>query len=247
MRRFHFVTMGIAGTIAGVAACGGTEPSPIDPGTDAGIDTATGTDATTSTDTGVTPTDAGVVFPDSGIGAPKIIDINFADKCPAPVACGGNVVGTWDYDEACAEGVWDEAKKACPTLGIKNQTGTVQGRVAFSANMLARTVKLTFGAKLNWPSGCLQNGQITCAMLQTTLMKSFTTATCAAANGGCDCDVTTASSGSSNGTPYTLANNQIVGPSGDKWDYCVKGDSMSYHWVGGPNPEKASFTLKQTK
>jgi hypothetical protein len=227
-------------------ACGGSESTPID-GTDAGTNADTSTNDGSNPNDGASPVDdSGVSFPDAGIGPPKVVDVTFADKCPAFSPCGGSVVGVWDYESACAEGVWDDAKKACPTLGITSQSGTVQGRLLFTANTVSRSAKVSFSAKINWPAICLQGAS--CPAAQAALLKVFTTATCAAGpNGSCDCNVTSSTSGSSAGTPYSVQGNQIVVNDGNKFDFCVNGESMSYRWASGPNPEKASFTLKKTK
>ncbi len=232
--------------IAVLVACGGSETTPI-PASDSGAgNDGSLTDGSPVSDAGPPVDDSGVSFPDAGIGPPKIVDVTFADKCPATVACGGAVVGTWDYESACAEGVWDDAKKACPTLGITSQSGTVQGRLLFTANTVSRAAKVTFSAKLNWPSACLQGAS--CQAAQTALLKVFTTATCTNGTAGsCDCSVTSVTSGTSAGTPYSLQGNQIVVNDGNKFDYCVTGESMTYRWASGPNPEKASFALKKVK
>ncbi len=237
MARFSFVVP-VAVTSLVALACGGSDPAPILNGGDASASD------TGASDTGTSP-DSGILFPDAGIGDPKVVDMTFADKCPVTAPCGGDVVGTWDYSEACAEGVWEEAKKFCPTLGIKKQAGTVQGRVVFNGTTVSRAVKLTFTATLNLPQGCLGN-TLTCQQVQASLQKNFTTATCASGGGGgCDCDVSTVLAGTGSGGGYTLQGNQIVGADGNKFDYCVKGPSMSYRWVSGPNPERASFTLSK--
>lgn len=218
-----------------VAACGGDAVTsiPIDGGgSDAAAD-GPALDAST--------TDSGITFPDSGAGDPKIVDITFADKCPDVAACGGDVVGSWDLSDACVEGVWDEARKACPTLGVKKQSGTVQGRIVFGPNSLSRAVKFSFSATLSFPPACL--GNASCSQVQGILLKSFNSATCTTATSGCDCDVGSTSTTTGSGESYSIQGNQLVGGNGNHFDYCVKGSSMTYRWASGPNPERSSYGL----
>lgn len=214
-----------------VVACSGTDAtvnSPDGAASDSGGNDAGG-DATPGND--------------SGLGDPATIDLSFAAKCALFTPCGGDVVGTWDYSAGCTGDPWEAARKTCPALGVKSQKGTVKGRITFTANTVTRAATVAYTATLTIPTSCLAGGTITCADVATAFQKSFNSATCAQATGGCDCDVASTQSITGSGTNYTISGNQLTLQDGNKYDICVKGSTLQSTHVSGTNAESGVFEL----
>jgi len=179
---------------------------------------------------------------DSGLGDPATVDLTFAAKCALFTPCGGDVVGTWDYSAGCTGDPWAAARQNCQALGVKNQKGTVKGRITFTANTVTRDATVAYTATLTVPASCLQ-GVLTCPQVEAGLKKVLNSATCVPTTGGCDCDVASTQSVNSSGTNYTIQGNQIVLSDGNKYDYCVNGAKLQSTHVAGTSAESGVFEL----
>ena len=215
-----------------------------------------GTDATVTNPDGAAPDSGGgdSAGNDSGggdsgladanpLGDPATIDLTFAAKCALFTPCGGDVVGTWDYSAGCTGDPWEAARKNCQALGVKNQKGTVKGRLIFTSNTVTRAATASYTATLTVPSSCLFGGAVTCPQVEAGLKNSFNSATCTTTLGGCDCDVATTQSITGTGTNYTIQGNQVVLQDGNKYDYCVKASILQSTHVAGTNAETGVFEL----
>jgi len=221
-----------------VVACSGSEA--VINSTDAGGSDSAANDAANNNDAASNNDAAN--NNDAGLPDPATIDLTFAAKCALFTPCGGDVVATWDYSAGCTGDPWAAARQNCQALGVKNQKGTVKGRITFTANTVTRNATVAYSATLTIPPSCLQ-GVLTCPQIQTGLQKVVNTATCVPANGGCDCDVASTQSVNSAGTNYTIQGNQIVLSDGNKYDYCVKGTTLQSTHVAGNSAESGVYEL----
>lgn len=175
---------------------------------------------------GSTPTssDAGA---DSSSSLPSNVtpvDVTFSATCPRVTPCGGSVVGTWDYSAVCIDDPLASFKKQCPSATVQSQKGTVKGRVVFDASTVSRTSNVAYQASFSVPAEC-SAGQ--CALVQDALAKSFDTAKCAAAGGGCACDVTLATT-TSQTDAYTVSDHTVKIADGATYDFCISGSKFAY-------------------
>ncbi|HEX7601370.1 MAG TPA: hypothetical protein VF316_07195 [Polyangiaceae bacterium] len=221
-----------------VVACSGTDATISTP--DSGASDSGGNDSGGNDDSSL-GTDSGLGN-DSGPGDPATIDLTFATKCALFTPCGGNVVGAWDYVAGCTGDPWAAARQNCQALGVKNQKGTVKGRITFTSTTVTRDATVAYSATLTVPASCLQ-GVLTCPQIEAGLKKVVNSATCVPASGGCDCDVASTQSVNSSGTSYTAQGNQIVLSDGNKYDYCATGGVMQSTHVAGNTAESGVFEL----
>lgn len=222
-----------------VVACSGTDAVVNDPDAALATDSGGG-DAAAGNDAG--GHDTGVITTDGGLGDPASIDLTFSGKCALFTPCGGDVVGTWDYNAGCVSDPWAAARKNCQALTVKNQKGTVKGRITFTSTTVTRDVTTAFSASLTLPASCFPSPPV-CTNLETGLKQVFNSATCTAAAGGCDCDVATTQSVKGSGTNYTIQGNQIVLQDGNKYDYCIKGSTLQSTHVAGAGVEPGVYEL----
>lgn len=209
-------------------ACSGTDGTGT-PQNDGGA----GNDSAAQNDSGVT-NDSGVVPPDA-----KPVDVTFSASCPKVNPCGGAVVGTWDYTGVCIDDPLAGFKQQCPTATVQSQKGTVKGRVVFDALKVTRTSSVSYSASITVPVECSQ-GQ--CALVQQALSKSFDSATCKAAGGGCACDLAlTTNANQADG--YTVQGNQVKISDGSTYDYCVSGSKLSYVPSGSSKEQPGAYEM----
>jgi hypothetical protein len=151
-------------------------------------------------------------------------------NCSSFTACGGNVVGTWNFTKACVTGASNPLAMSCPssTYSVSESLG---GSVTFTATTYTSTTSGTANESFTIPSSCL-NGA-TCDQLQMGLQQPDAGATgaCTSSSGGCSCTVTaTAPSTSENGT-YATSGNTITltpanGGTSNPAQYCVQGNTL---------------------
>lgn len=231
--------IGLLSALVAIAGCGG--PSP----TDAGVDLDTPAEMTDAgTDAPVIPSDTPA---DSGVmsDTPPAGDavITIADGCPAFSPCGGDPIGTWQYDSICIEESGIEALFAaqCPGTEILSGTGTADGLVEITATQITRMITTSVTAQVAVGGDtCIG----ICAAIPSVVrdMVPGATATCVsgtdgAGNDTCTCDVTFGSTLDETNA-YTTEGNTIVTDAGTpderRFDYCVEGDgSLRYTEPGG--------------
>jgi hypothetical protein len=245
---FAFVVM--------VAACGGTTSTPSGPGTnDAG---SSGTDAGgggtdagggMGTDSGGGGTDAGPV--DAGL--PPAATVTF-DNCPAFTPCASDPTGTWDYTGACVDkNALTQFAAMCQGTEkpvLNNVTGTIQGRVVFTATQVARNAMITTIADVTIPLSCFTGSPIPindCASAQTAINLQQPGTKCVngadAQHCNCTLDFSTAQAGT-NG--YTVTGSQLKIDDGSVYDFCVMGTKLQHQQTtpaSGSPPEPGVYEL----
>ncbi|HEY3445325.1 MAG TPA: hypothetical protein VGK67_03130 [Myxococcales bacterium] len=215
-----------------LAACG-TSSSGADAATAAGLDAA----ATAGTDASTTP------GADGGLGPPLDFTITVAATCPF-TACGGALLGTWDYTALCiseAE-ILDPLKVACSTATIVNATGHGKGRVTFTATHVTRDIDWTGTATVNFPAACTLGS---CANAQAALrqVSGFETTTCTGAG---DCACTAPLTGKIKSIDaYTTTATQVKVVGGHDYAYCITGTTMAYDDVTTPSGELGVATMEK--
>jgi hypothetical protein len=241
----HDLALVLALTAAG---CGGSDASP-DAGTDAWLeppDAFVALDAASGPDVGATPTDdAGTILPtydagdpfadDSGLGDPAWVMVDVltdGSACAPLVACGGDVVGTWDVTGGCFELPIEESLSMCPGAAVTRRDGRARGRVTFDVGGLAhRVAQSEVEIEITVPSFCAAavGG---CAAIASAIRSSAPDSTCVTeASGDCRCAARQVT-GIDDTDGYRLEGDQIVAvTAGRRWDYCIDGTTLTYRDV----------------
>jgi len=160
--------------------------------------------------------------------------ISFPDKCPANNACGGNVVGTWDYTGGCIDSLFAQIKQACPTAQI-NAMGTVKGTLTFTATTVARNARADASATIVFPPVCTMG--LTCTALAATLGPG---SSCTGTT-SCTCNVTS-SVVAVDGDTYTVNGGKITA-GGSDYEFCVTGSTLHYSEAGSSPKMAGIFDL----
>lgn len=232
-----------AGTSSGADATTAT-PGPDASSTTPGPDAATtaGSDAAAAgPDAATAGADAST--PDGGLPAPANFTASLSNSCPF-TACGGNLLGTWDYTSLCVT----SADFVSPIVGTcagattKSFAGTGSGRVAFSATHVTRSVQFTGTAVIHLPASCAALG---CAIAQQAIVAlggAFASATCAdGAPNGCDCTMPVTFTNTGADT-YSVAGNRLT-VGNDAYDFCVDGTTLTTDDVSTSGAEPGIATL----
>ncbi len=230
--------MGCGGeTISGDAgsaadAGGGTDAAPEDAGLDAAAPDA-GWDAAIG-DAGLDAAapDAGPEpeWPDPGLGAPPWATLTVGEPgtCDPLVACGGDVVGSWDVSGGCFEVALEERVSMCPGAMVSRREGRGRGRVVFGADGVAhRVAEAIVEVELFVPAICA--AFVSCPMIESMIRPGVTEASCPMdAMGNCNCTARQRTLIDDTDF-YTVEGNEIVSTtSGKRWEYCIAGDELRY-------------------
>ena len=170
--------------------------------------------------------------------------------CPAAMACGGALVGTWAIDTSCASFMLNSS---CPQATAVTTTDSVHGTLTFNADMTySENLALDLSVAITLPPACVQ-GIAGCSSLnQSNIPLSGGSGTgmltCNSnMSGGCACTYSANPSVSNTGT-YSIAGNNVTldgnlfqfgtkVPAG----YCVDGNRLRL--ANATNP--GFFLLKQ--
>lgn len=211
------------------------------PGVDAGgLDVDGGV---TTMDAGMVSADGGTILPgydagdpfgDAGaLGPPEWVamDVRTGDPmCPALVACGGVVEGTWDVGGACIDIPIPTAIMDCPGATV-SATGRARGRVTFAAGFATRTAQSEVEVSIYVPALCAAfvGG---CTGIESAIQMAVPDSACVTTAAG-DCNCLARQTGTIDDMDaYTTTATQIVGTtSGKHWDYCIETDTLRYHDV----------------
>jgi hypothetical protein len=143
-------------------------------------------------------------------------------------ACGGDVVGTWKFTDACVSGPEDPLAKQCATSAF-HISETVTGTVTFDSNGTYTSTNATSTTEdTTIPASC--TGGETCAQLQTSISQlriggTTTMATCTDASGGCSCHAITAAPSTTASATYSVSGT-IITIGGIPTPYCVQGNGL---------------------
>lgn len=182
------------------------------------------------------PVDGGDPFGDAGaLGTPPWVDLDVlidGTTCDPLVACGGDVVGTWDVGGGCIEIAVPEELMKCPGAEVTVVTSRARGRVTFTATTSTRTAQSEVQVDVFIPGLCasIAGG---CAAIESGIRADFPDSRCVVddAGGHCNCAIRNFTViDDSDG--YSTVGNQIVSATlGKTWDYCVAGADMRYEDV----------------
>jgi hypothetical protein len=151
-------------------------------------------------------------------------------------ACGGNLVGKWQYQSGCiADAAFDDLRASCSGVQISAVSCALApgNAVTFFANgTFARQFSGSIFAKALFGQSCTKLG---CAALQVALKLSLakfpgSTISCAPMSGGCDCSVELKLASYSLGTFKTNGGVVTVTALGVDYPfyYCVRGNQVLY-------------------
>lgn len=205
-------------------------------------------DVPAAQDVPATPADAGLLPPsdlgafprDSGLGDPPWVpvDVRTMMACEPLMACGGDVVGTWDVSGGCIEVPLGEALGRCPGARVTRAEGRARGRVTFTGAVAIRAAQWSAEVEVFVPALCASfvGG---CAGIQAAMRAVSPTAVCAAEGIG-DCRCAARQTGElSDGDGYTTSRDQIVSATLQRrWDYCVRGARLRYRDASPTGPRE---------
>lgn len=165
-------------------------------------------------------------------------------SCGNVSPCGGNIVGTWKVQNACAgSGSSPVAEMNCSGATLQVGSLSVSGTVTFNANMTyAVSLNESFSEIVNTPTSCLAMGgaTVSCSDLSaaagTALVgidAGMTKASCATAGSNCACTLTVSNDINTESGTYTVSGNTFTNtPSAggtssmSNAGYCVQGNTL---------------------
>ncbi|MBX3271473.1 MAG: hypothetical protein KF729_14495 [Sandaracinaceae bacterium] len=212
---------------AGDGMDAGAEDAGFDASVDAGFDASAsdaGSDAAMP-DAGPEPE-----WPEPGLGSPAWATLTVGEPgtCTPLVACGGDVVGTWDVSGGCFEVALEERVSMCPGAMVSRREGRGRGRVVFGADGAARRVaEAIVEVEIFVPALCA--AFVSCAMIESMIRPAVTEASCPVdAMGNCNC-MARQRTLIDDTDLYTTEGDEIVSTtSGKRWEYCVEADGLRY-------------------
>jgi hypothetical protein len=169
-------------------------------------------------------------------------------SCGSFSACGGNLDGTWQFDDLCTEGDLVAALNsdlssmpaACQNM-IKTVTMDVSGTVTYSSGVETADLELISRFTAVYPQECLSALEESpvaasaeyCSALAEDMTSAGaddgTSATCTVADSGCSCAATLSQSSEPEAHNYTIQGNTLVYDDDDSIpaEYCVQGDRLT--------------------
>jgi hypothetical protein len=166
--------------------------------------------------------------------------------CAPVVACGGDVVGTWELESICIGDAVSEIFEAelppeCAGSFVGTDVQLSDATLEYTADgTLTSSGSATVNAQYRFSEACLlavspefpDLSESTCTGLADSTEFALgaddpsVMVTCQLGSGACDCETTQETNTASSGS-YTLSNDQIVvGPV--SLPYCVSGDELRY-------------------
>ncbi len=161
-------------------------------------------------------------------------------SCGMVQPCGGNIVGNWTVNEACADvSAATQALLAripCSGVSIDSTTVKSKGQLSFSANAsYTLALESTASIGLSVPTSCLQLGgalSVTCAQLSALALGSagdmVKSIVCAGSKGGCSCSAELLVPKVDQSGTYQTSGSELMLRSNTATtnQYCVQSDSL---------------------
>ena len=220
---------GDGGGMDGGTDGGGTDGGGTDGGTDGGGTDGGGMDGGGGTDGGGTDGGGGSdTLPDPPDGGTTVA-IDFSDDCPVFASCDSDIVGTWTYTGACVPlavsvpAMFDacaDPETGEPIYEVRSRSGSVSGFVMATDTTITRTISTEIQLEIFIPSLCTMDAE--CTFIE--MMSGYS---CPTVAGGCLCTVETTSEVNET-EAYTVAGSTVMMMSGDTYEVCVDGDSLTY-------------------
>jgi hypothetical protein len=161
-------------------------------------------------------------------------------SCSVGEACGGDIVGTWNFSKYCLNGMMS-FEEFCPTATVDTSGIVPTGTAQFTASMTYMVnITLAGDFRVTLPSACLtqQGITITCDQLNQSYQmiiaqpdSPFTSASCTAGGGGCRCAFGFRSTASTESGTYTISGNTVTTTNAadgmaDTLGYCATANSL---------------------
>jgi hypothetical protein len=164
-------------------------------------------------------------------------DDDEGESCGAVQACGGDVVGTWNFVDMCVTGgptsvnEFPECEGSI-ALGAVDATGQVEltadGQTVTSLNLTMHVTYTLTEACLSAQAGApIMVDQAACDAGEASLsgQPDVSSASCTLSNDACVCAATLQTSGGGQGT-YMTSGTNFVDADGTITPYCVSGDTL---------------------
>ena len=172
----------------------------------------------------------------------------------APMACGGDIVGTWAVTSSCVHFTGPIGDSTCPAATLEASV-EYSGTVSYTAAMTyTQDVTVSGSETIVIPASCLA---VSCAaadqMFQSSPPPGTTSIHCASAGSGCNCNAVLGSAAAPETGTYTLSGTGITTTSSagetETDQYCVMGNHLDI--MPGPNSgspgDTASGSIALTK
>ena len=212
---------------------------------------------------------AGVAASDGGLGEAPAAAVT-GISCPDFKGCEGSLVGTWDGEAACTDGLfsWFDAPptSGCADFKETKVTGSVKVRYEFTEVNVKRSLEGTIVETIDLPLGCTRAA--TCAAVQDNVVKAlygeranpypnasqFSASCTEPTKGVCRCDVTLTLSHELHDWKqgYELQSESYLRQAdGTDVLVCPKGDTLTLattvQGLGGIFPDGITYTLRKVK
>jgi hypothetical protein len=168
------------------------------------------------------------------------------DACAPVVACGGDIVGTWQVESICIsdsvrETYESELPPECAGSYVRADAELGDATLEYTADgVLTSAGSATAIASFRFSEACLLAADETfpglseasCAALEDSVELALASddpsvqVSCELGDGACECETRQLTSTMASGT-YTVEDDQIV-VGGQALDYCVSGDELRY-------------------
>ncbi|HEY2406385.1 MAG TPA: hypothetical protein VGI10_10300 [Polyangiaceae bacterium] len=143
-------------------------------------------------------------------------------QCAAPAACGGDLVGTWLLESACAA-VSETVNDSCQIV-VDSSSVSATGTVTYNDDG-TYTSSITYSGAYTetYPASCLADGSM-CSDLAAMLGDACSTNS----DGSCACSVPTSGLPVSSTGGYTVSGSalQLSSMPTQSTQYCVQGDKL---------------------
>ena len=171
-------------------------------------------------------------------------------SCAPIVACGGNLVGTWQIAKLCSFALLPTSNVGCPGASAEINSLSASGTFTFNAdNTTQNNALVAFNESVHYPSSCYSAAQ--CNDLQALLASDpgVSAANCTYdATIGCDCTLTAESRSTSTTGTYQTAGSTLTIQSGTQTTpendtYCVQGSTLQIQNVNAQSGAISTLTL----
>lgn len=159
---------------------------------------------------------------------------SITSTCPAFTACGGELMGTWAYTDACPSANLDLLLTQCPTASVQHESGA-PATLSFSGGQVARSGAPVGDGVINFPLEC----DFACSLVAALV---GTAGNCSEVAGDCVCRTPYSIAWSQQS--YTVSGSQLTQADGRTFDYCVAGNTLTYRETGDAK-EPGVFTLQR--
>ena len=145
--------------------------------------------------------------------------------CGGVDACGGKLEGSWKLSNACFIVLEQPKLEFCKTATAELHAKMSDGNVTFEKDSYERHMQIETELLLKLPKQCKDDNNKECSAFGGRLSGGTTLSCDDADGGGCECTAGLSATYNDSGQ-YTIRGNKVE-LTGDTFDYCVKGGTLT--------------------